>query len=44
MVEPLRDLTFFRRVALVDGAPTWPNGYDACPDWLRLEIESARNI
>ena len=38
MVEPLRDPKYFRRVFLDDGAPTWPNGYDACPDWLRLEM------
>jgi Protein of unknown function (DUF2442) len=39
MVEPLRDPEYFRQVFLEDGAPTWPNGYDACPDWLRIEIE-----
>jgi len=25
---------------LEDGAPTWPNGFDLCPDWLRSEIEA----
>jgi hypothetical protein len=39
MVEPLREATFFARVFLEDGAPTWPNGYDVAPDWLRREIE-----
>lgn len=41
MVEPLRDPAFFARVFLEDGAPTWPNGYDAAPGWLRREIEAA---
>lgn len=41
MVEPLRDVAFFARVFLDDGAPTWPNGYDAAPGWLRREIEAA---
>lgn len=41
MVEPLRDLAFFARVFLEDGAPTWPNGFDASPGWLRREIEAA---
>jgi hypothetical protein len=41
MVEPLRDPAFFGRVFLDYGAPTWPNGYDAAPDWLRREIEAA---
>lgn len=41
MVEPLRDLSYFARVFLEDGAPTWPNGFDAAPGWLRREIESA---
>ena len=44
MVEPLRDLSFFARVFLAHGAPTWPNGYDACPDWLRFEIKNLRHI
>jgi hypothetical protein len=39
MVEPLLDPTYFARVFLDDGAPTWPNGYDAAPGWLRREIE-----
>jgi hypothetical protein len=44
MVEPLRDLAFFARVFLEDGAPTWPNGYDAAPGWLRREIEEAGTL
>lgn len=40
MVEPLRDQAFFARVFLEDGAPTWPNGFDAAPGWLRKEIEA----
>lgn len=39
MVEPLRDHAYFARVFLEDGAPTWPNGYDAAPGWLRREME-----
>ena len=41
MVEPLREPSYFARVYLEDGAPTWPNGYDADPAWLRWEIEAA---
>jgi Protein of unknown function (DUF2442) len=41
MVEPLRDPGFFARVFLEDGAPTWPNGFDVAPGWLRREIEAA---
>jgi hypothetical protein len=40
MGEPLRDPVYFTRVFLEDGAPTWPNGFDMCPDWLRREIEA----
>ena len=40
MVEPLRDLAYFARVFLEDGAPVWPNGFDAAPGWLRREIEA----
>jgi hypothetical protein len=38
MVEPLRDPAYFGRVFLEYGAPTWPNGFDAAPGWLRQEI------
>ncbi|MFN3347970.1 DUF2442 domain-containing protein [Pseudorhodoplanes sp.] len=41
MIEPLRDIDYFRRVFLEFGAPTWPNGFDIAPDWLQLEIEAA---
>ncbi|MGY3620996.1 DUF2442 domain-containing protein [Bradyrhizobium sp. USDA 10063] len=44
MVEPLRDPSFFARVFLEDGAPTWPNGYDAAPGWLRREIEAGGTL
>jgi len=40
MGEPLRDPAYFARVFLEDGVPTWPNGFDMCPDWLRREIEA----
>jgi hypothetical protein len=36
---PLSDPDYFARVFLDYGALTWPNGYDMCPDWLRMEIE-----
>jgi hypothetical protein len=41
MGQPLRDPSYFARVFLEDGAPTWPIGFDMCPDWLRREIEIA---
>jgi Protein of unknown function (DUF2442) len=39
VAAPLADPDYFARVFLEYGALTWPNGYDMCPDWLRLEIE-----
>jgi Protein of unknown function (DUF2442) len=44
MLEPLRDPAYFARVFLEDGAPTWPNGFDMCPDWLRREIEAVGGL
>jgi Protein of unknown function (DUF2442) len=44
MIDPLRDPAYFARVFLDYGAPTWPNGYDMCPDWLRQEIEAAGTL
>ena len=34
LIRPLKDPRYFRRVFLDAGAPTWPNGYDICPDYL----------
>jgi hypothetical protein len=42
--EPLRDPTFFDKVFLEFGAPTWPNGYDMAPEWLRREMAAAREL
>jgi hypothetical protein len=36
---PLHDADYFARVFLEYGALTWPNGFDMCPDWLRMEME-----
>jgi hypothetical protein len=44
MVEPLRDETYFARVFLEFGAPTWPNSFDIAPDWLRRQMEKADEL
>ena len=44
MVAPLRDPAYFARVFLEFGAPTWPNGFDLCPDWLHMEMEAAGEL
>jgi hypothetical protein len=44
MLEPLRDEAFFSRVFLEFGAPTWPNGFDIAPEWLRREMETAGEL
>jgi hypothetical protein len=41
MLEPLRDEAYFSRVFLEFGAPTWPNGFDIAPEWLRREMAAA---
>ena len=41
MVEPLRDPTFFRRVFLQFGVPSWPNGYDIDAIALHREMDEA---
>ncbi len=42
MVEPLKDQTFFARVFVESGAPTWPNGFDLDPINLYLELRDAK--
>lgn len=44
MIEPLRAQDFFDRVFLEFGAPTWPNGFDIAPEWLRREMEAAGEL
>ncbi len=44
MREPLRDPAYFERVFLEFGAPTWPNGYDMAPEWLRREMAAAGEL
>ena len=43
-LEPLRDEAYFARVFLEFGAPTWPNGFDIAPEWLRREMEAVGGI
>jgi hypothetical protein len=44
MLQPLRDETYFARVFLEFGAPTWPNGFDIAPEWLRREMAAAGEL
>jgi Protein of unknown function (DUF2442) len=44
MLEPLRDEVYFARVFLEFGAPTWPNGFDIAPEWLRREMVAASEL
>ena len=44
MFEPLRDESYFARVFLEFGAPTWPNGFDIAPEWFRREMDTAGEL
>ena len=44
MMEPLRDIDYFKRGFLEFGAPTWPNGFDIAPEWLYREIAAAGKL
>jgi hypothetical protein len=44
MLAPLRDESYFERVFLECGAPTWLNGFDIAPEWLRREMETAKEL
>jgi len=44
LLAPLRDPQYFARVFLDFGAPTWPNGFDIAPEWLRREMETAGEL
>jgi hypothetical protein len=44
MLEPLCNETYFARVFLEFGAPTWPNGFDIAPEWLRRKMATAGEL
>jgi hypothetical protein len=44
MSEPLRDVSYFQRVFIEDGALTWPNGYDWDPIALHDEMKEAGEL
>ncbi len=44
LLEPLRDAEYFASVFLEFGAPTWPNGFDIAPEWLRREMQAAGEL
>jgi len=44
MVEPLRDVTFFKRVFISLGVLTWPNGFDLDAIRLHDEMKAAREL
>jgi hypothetical protein len=44
MLEPLREEGYFARVFLEFGAPTWPNGFDIAPEWLRRKMAAAGEL
>ena len=44
MLAPLRDPPYFARVFLEFAAPTWPNGFDIAPEWLRREMAVAGEL
>ena len=41
MAKPLKNPEYFAKVFLESGAPTWPNGYDVCPEAI---YRTSRNI
>jgi hypothetical protein len=44
LLADLRNPSFFAKVRLEDGAPTWPNDYDIDPEWLRRTMEAAGEL
>ena len=41
MVEPLKAKSYFDRVFVEMGVPTWPNGYDLDPIQLYMRLREA---
>lgn len=43
MAKPLSDSSLFARALVIPdfGGLDWPNGFDASPDWIYMQIEQA---
>jgi hypothetical protein len=44
LLQPLKDPAYFSRVFLEFGAPTWPNGFDMSPEWVRRTLADAKEL
>ena len=44
LIEPLQDECFFAQASIDHGVLTWPNGYDVCPDVLRVWAEAGSTL
>lgn len=44
MLAPYREEACLSRAFLEMGAPTWPNGFDVAPEWLRREMIAAGEL
>ena len=44
MLKPLCEASYFARVFIELGAPTWPNGFDICPDYLHQQMTQAGEL
>lgn len=42
MAQPLKKLSYFSKVFIESGTPTWPNGYDVCPETVYQEGKHLR--
>ena len=43
MITPLKKSSYFKRVFIEMGTPTWPNGYDVCADLIYREGKPIQN-
>lgn len=44
MVRPLKEPSYFARVFVEMGAPTWPNGFDLDPINLYMQMQEAGEL
>ena len=44
MIQPLKKISYFKKVFLEYGCPTWPNGFDIDPAYIAMKGKLIKKV